>query len=534
MILICLKKYKTLLAFFAMLLLAAPFASAQQSVALSVSPTIFEMTANPEQRWESSLRIINVNPFELTVYAEVMNFKPLGEKGASQFIPIDPSSEESTFAEWIKVQSGPIVIPAEQTLQIPITIELPSDVPPGGHYASILIGTKPPEDTKGKSQVSTAQVVSSLLFLRVSGDITESGRIRSFRAANSIISKPETTFELRFENLGNVHLQPQGEIRIKNMWGQERGTIPVNQQTLFGNVLRDSTRNFSFEWTSEWSIADIGRYTAEATLAYGEDARQFTSADTSFWLIPWKILLSIVAVLAAIIIFASWLIRLYVKKMLALAGVDADHPVSNRSRSRSVASLVAPIEVGILDLRKRIDRRTSNTELVPIIFSFVRANYLFFVGIIIGFLVLYVVGWYVMSALSSNRSYEVVVDNDAGPVTISSEDVAYEELQKKEENSAAEKRSTPPIVIVNRSGKNGAAAALASNLEELGFTIERLDTEIGTIEERTVIVYDPTFNEDALQLSTILDNAPISAYEPSEGEPAFTIYIGEELAGKIE
>ncbi len=532
MISTCLKKFSALTFAFALLFSGVGTVQAQQSVALSVSPTIFEMTANPEQRWDSSLRIINVNPFDLTVYAEVMNFKPLGEKGASQFIPIDPSSSEGTFAEWIKVQSGPIVVPAEQTLQIPIAIELPSDVPPGGHYAAILVGTKPPDDTEGKSQVSTAQVVSSLLFLRVSGDITESGRIRAFRGADSILSKPETTFELRFENLGNVHLQPQGEIRIKNMWGQERGIIPVNQQTLFGNVLRESTRNFSFAWTSEWSIADIGRYTAEATLAYGEDGRQFTSAEANFWVIPWKILLSIVLGIIAVVMFVSWLIRLYVKRMLALAGVDADAPLERR-KNRSVASLVAPIEVGILDLRKRIDRRSSNAEIISIVFSFVRTNYLFFVGVIIALLTLYVVGWYITSALSNNRSYEVVVDNDSGPVTITSEDAVYEELEEDSE-TASEKRSTPPLVIVNRSGKNGAAASLAKDLEDLGFTIERLDTEIGVIEERTVIVYDPVFNEDALQLSTILDNAPISAYEPNEGEPAFTIYIGEELANKLE
>ena len=31
-----------------------------------------------------------------------------------------------------------------------------------------------------------------------------------------------------------MHIQPQGDIKIFNMWGQERGVIPVNRQTMFG------------------------------------------------------------------------------------------------------------------------------------------------------------------------------------------------------------------------------------------------------------------------------------------------------------
>ena len=38
-------------------------AFAQDSLALSVSPTLFEMTANPAQVWDSSIKIINSNNY---------------------------------------------------------------------------------------------------------------------------------------------------------------------------------------------------------------------------------------------------------------------------------------------------------------------------------------------------------------------------------------------------------------------------------------------------------------------------------------
>ena len=254
------------------------YALAQSALSLSVSPTIFDMSANPTQEWTSTVRVINPNPYELKVFANVVNFRPQGEDGQGRFVPIvEEESKGKSMAEWVDVTREEIIIPAEQTKELPFTITVPEDAPPGGHFAAMLIGTKPPEE-RSSSQMVTSQIVTSLLFLRVTGDVNEDGDIRSFRTADRVIEKPEAIFELRFENKGNVHILPQGEIQIKNMWGQERGIIPINRNTLFGNVLPDSVRQYRFSWTGEWSIADMGRYTAIASLAYGEDVRKFSSS----------------------------------------------------------------------------------------------------------------------------------------------------------------------------------------------------------------------------------------------------------------
>ena len=55
---------------------------------LSVSPTLFEMTANPEQTWSSNVRVINANPFPITVFTEVVNFAPAGDAGQGTLIPV--------------------------------------------------------------------------------------------------------------------------------------------------------------------------------------------------------------------------------------------------------------------------------------------------------------------------------------------------------------------------------------------------------------------------------------------------------------
>ena len=109
-------------------------------------------------------------------------------------------TEGTTLAEWIQLdKQEAITIAPEQSHEIPFTILVPEEVAPGGHFAAILIGTKPPDDGK-KLVVKTSQIVTSLFFVRIQGDVVESGHIRTFTVDDSVVSIPSAEFNLRFEN----------------------------------------------------------------------------------------------------------------------------------------------------------------------------------------------------------------------------------------------------------------------------------------------------------------------------------------------
>jgi hypothetical protein len=503
-------------------------AQAQNAVSLSVSPAIFEMNARPGQTWESKLRIINNNPFELTVYAETVNFRPAGEDGSPRFIPIVESDADSTLAEWIAVPNTALVIQAEQTLEIPIQIKLPDDTPPGGHYAAVLVGTRPPEDRRDATRVETSQIVSSLIFLRVAGEIVESGSIRSFRAVDNVVEKPQVDFELRFENNGNVHLRPEGEIRIYNMWGQERGVIPVNQTTLFGNILRESIRTFRFSWEGEWSPADIGRYTAEATLVYGEDGRKFTDSVATFWIIPWRILLGIVLTLVTIAVVIAWLVKLYVRRMFMMAGLEEHNLLQKQlaTEKRRQISVVAPIEAGILDLRSRFSNHDESR--LNVLLKFILEYKLFFIGLLILTIILYLFSWFFVTVSEDDRAFEVTITGSGQNVIVDSESLQYQQQQTE---ASVTKRDVPPLTLVNRSGINGAAAEVALALEEIGYTIDSVATDLNVTQEQTVIIHDPSLASVALDLSANLDNALLSPFTtPPQEKVTITVYVGTDLA----
>jgi hypothetical protein len=500
---------------------------AQSAVTLSVSPTLFEMTAGPTQVWSSNIRVINANEFPIQVYADAVNFAPSGESGQGTLIPVfERAAEGATLAEWIDVTLEELTVPAEQTISIPFTISVPEDAAPGGHFAAMLVGTKSFRDSDGAAQVETSQIVTSLVFLSVAGDVIESGQIRDFTTDSLISESPDLEFSLRFENTGNVHLQPQGDITITNMWGKDRGVVPINQNSQFGNVLPESIRKYNFAWTGDWSFADIGRYTAVATIAYGDKTRQFVSSKTSFWVIPWRALLSVLVIVGGLGWFIVWGLKLYIRRMLQLAGVTPELQRDSRNKNvRTSVSITAPLEEGILDLRSEL--RNGSGSLLHRITVFAGAYKLFLVIVaaVLVFLVLF--AWYLVLALSGDRGYEVSYEKNGEMISLETEEIVVDELNTQ----PIIVNTLPEISLVNRSGRSEAASRIAKMLQARGYDVVVDASVQPVVEERTVIVYDPSFADDILVLQTQLENALVSSFVVTDpNEAKVTIYLGTDQA----
>ena len=384
----------------------------QDSQMISVTPPLFQLSVTPGDVWQSEIKVVNGNKYPLTVYTELVNFEATGEVGRGTFSKKDDT--QNTLSNWISLLPGPYVIDPEQSLSISFRIEVPKDAPPGGHYAAVLVSTEPPSIEPGVSAVRTSQVVTSLLFARIAGDVVESGTIREFRAVDSFVQEPSTEFSLRFENKGNVHLQPKGNIIISNMWGKERGVIPVNYQTHYGNILPKSIREFSFSWKGNLSLADIGLFRAVVTLGYGENESKNVDAVTYFWVIPIKATIITLLVLAFAVFSIVYMVKLYVRKMLLMAGVNPDREVTSSTPlrreeiiARSYSRVSAPIVDGVLDLRKRLRAPDTDYTVLHIVLSYIKSYKVFFASIAVLICIVVVVVIFFGGATSSHRDYEV-------------------------------------------------------------------------------------------------------------------------------
>jgi hypothetical protein len=337
------------------------------SLTLTLVPPIFQVTQVPGTEWRSMLRVVNGNPYDIVISATVTDFHPDGETGNAvlEHIPPGDASDTHRMSGWIDISKEQTIIRRGKTGEVPFTIRVPVNADPGGHYAAILVATSPAGQVAGTG-TSVSSAITSLLFMRVPGDVIEEGIIRDFYATESFMQRASGSFVIRFENKGNVHLVPQGEIVITNMWGKERGKIIINEHNTFGNVLPLSTRKFAFDWSGESNIFEFGRYKALATLAYGEDGRKNAFRATYFWVIPIVPAISVLGSMIAFFWFMSWSLRRYIRRALLLErarlGITDDAP-SGKSNVRQTTRvsqqpavtlevLSRPLVLGVRDLKQ--------------------------------------------------------------------------------------------------------------------------------------------------------------------------------------
>lgn len=286
------------------LVLFPQLTAAQESgQALEITPTVINLEADPGDVIEDKqIKIRNISDQTLVVRAQYNDFVAGDEEDGTPRLLIDEdeNAEPSpyTIKEWLSTIPEVTLEPNEQQV-VNVTLNVPDNASPGGHYGVIrFTGTPPEVDT---SAVSLSASIGSLILVRVSGDVSEQANIAELYTSSdgekrSLFEYGPVTINTRFENTGNVHVQPTGTITVRNMFGQVIESFEFNPNR--GNVLPKSIRRFENTLNKELLF---GKYTVQADIVYGNTAT-IVSSSTSFWAIPYKLIALGVALLIAIIV----------------------------------------------------------------------------------------------------------------------------------------------------------------------------------------------------------------------------------------
>lgn len=257
------------------------------SQAVTVGPAKIDYSVDPGDVIEATIFLMNEGQEDVTFYPAFERF--IEEDGQKTFL-----KDESDLASWIEVETS-VFLKAGGKKNIPFAIRIPENAEPGGHFAVMWWGTAPPTDGKEVSIVTRAGI---LILLRVSGEVTEEGRLLSFSSAGlkRIFWSFPVGFSLTFANDGNIHLKPTGDITVKNILGRTKAVVKVNEHLL--QILPGSKRSFDVRW--ETAKFAFGPYKAEINLTYGESQKQVSQ---SFWfvLVPLKTLLAIIFALFVVL-----------------------------------------------------------------------------------------------------------------------------------------------------------------------------------------------------------------------------------------
>ena len=163
-----------------------------------------------------------------------------------------------------------------------------------------------------------------MIFIRVNGDAKEAMKIEDFNASKDgakgwLFDSVPVNFNIRMKNDGSVHEQPVGQIIVKDIFGNV--AVAVNMNLEGRNVLPGTIRKFEaiMDKTGVGDRMLFGPHTATVTMKYGSNG-QTTTASTTFWIFPWKLILTIIVVLIILVLVGRLLIKRYNDRLLGSRG----------------------------------------------------------------------------------------------------------------------------------------------------------------------------------------------------------------------
>lgn len=251
-----------------------------QGTVIGISPITFELTGNPGDVIINQLKVYNPSDnTSVGIGMEVEDIAPRGEMGQ---VVVEPAETETySLARWVKVEPEEFILKPKEQKFITFTLSIPENAEPGGHYGTILAGTRIVAGP-GVTGATIAQRVGALVLLSVSGEIIEELIVKDFSAPRYSEYGP-IPFTIRFENKGTIHVKPRGFVTITNWLGNKVADVEFPQR----NVLPNAVRKIEIPWGQKWFWP--GKYTATLNGSYGILNIPFAPAVITFWAFPWKV-----------------------------------------------------------------------------------------------------------------------------------------------------------------------------------------------------------------------------------------------------
>lgn len=281
-----------------------------------ISPPSVGLVVKPGGSVSTDLKIQNHGLSTEHVKVTVMKFGARGQDGTPDLQELKPGDD---FAKWASFSENRFDAEPNVWKTVHVNIAPPKSAAFGYYYA-VVFSREGAEKHIVKKHANLLGAVASLLLVDVQAPgAVRQAKIAEFSTANKIQEFLPTTFNVRLQNTGNVHVAPRGNIFITKS-GKNLALLEVNLKK--GYILPKSYRKFTADWTDgtpayktetadgkvvkdrtgaaverlDWSNFSttklrFGKYDAKLVVVFNDGRGDIsTEARLSFWVIPWRII----------------------------------------------------------------------------------------------------------------------------------------------------------------------------------------------------------------------------------------------------
>lgn len=290
------------------------------SLSIGFAPTSQSLTIQPGKTYKGEFTIWNLAPITKTFNISIRGFQQIENYPGTARILTDEEEERDVYsaADWFKIPFEKVFLVSNQYTKIPYEITVPKEAASGEYHAMIFLLSQTDERFLDISGAESPLGVGPVFLIKVGDEIVQKAEIEYFKAEKTFYELPPVTFLTRYVNKGNSHITPAGDIIISNFLGQEIDKVTFNENRQ--SLIRGNAANYTDEWDhdgiffTDGKLA-IGPMKARLITTYLSDNPGYAplSAITEFWVLPWKHILAILAIVGIIYKSISYLSKKYGK-----------------------------------------------------------------------------------------------------------------------------------------------------------------------------------------------------------------------------
>jgi hypothetical protein len=218
---------------------------------LTVSPTSIDKTIAPGGMLNGEMLIINQSELDYNYKVYVTPYSVDGEEYKPYFNTV-PGAVDAT--KWFSFSKTDGTLKVGNQDAIPFAVKVPAGTGAGSYYATVFAET----EDKGNNGVITRKRVGMVVYIRVSGDAKEAGKVASWDVP--WMQESPLTATLKIANEGSVHFKSKVNVTVSDLFGGVKFAYERDPQ-----IIPQKLRNVPIVWENG---STFGLFKVEGEVAY--------------------------------------------------------------------------------------------------------------------------------------------------------------------------------------------------------------------------------------------------------------------------
>ncbi len=278
---------------------------AQNMVDMTVSPPKQDLNVTPGEETKIQIKFYNKTDSPISGNIRKADFLVLDKSGTPTLYDASATNNRFAASSWLTPSENKVTIAANDQYISTVTIKVPKDAYPCGHYTSIYFEPNPPTLGGQAIRVDTNSAVAfrlaSLINLNVAGKCTESAFVSKFTTPKFLEYGPIDA-NIDVLNRSDYHITPQAMLTVKDIFNKQIDQVKLPLINIFPEAIRSYHGQIGQKWM-------VGPYTVTFEASYGKTGRPPLLVSSTVWVFPWRIALLIILTIVVIYVIGKALMN---------------------------------------------------------------------------------------------------------------------------------------------------------------------------------------------------------------------------------